>query len=628
MKRSTLRLPVDAGPIFAAATIATAILLACGGERADTPRRLSVPEIQGAGHVSPHQGHLVRTTGVVTAVDSARFFLQDPAGDGDPATSDAVVVAAGDADLPSTGDSVRVTGRVREFVPGGEESAGLSVTRIAADTVEGLATGAPLPGPVRLGTGGRIPPQEVVISDDELPVDLAVPDEAAAADFEADSEGIDFYESLETMRVTVGAPVSISPTERAGDGSVELWTLVDGGAHITPDDARTEAGGILLQPHPDNRGDQNPERLQIRLGPESNPRQGPPMLAVGSQLGDATGVVGYRSGNYHVRLTEPVDFKPSGVLPGETSLRGGPDRIMVATYNVLNLNPLPENEERMERIGRQIAERLEAPDVVALQEIQDENGTRGGEENRETDATGTLRALAEAVEAAGGATYEFVDIAPEPNTSGGVSGGNIRNAFLYDPGRVERVDVTSLTPRVLREVGARDPEAFDGGRDPLAVTFSADGRRFTVVNNHFTSRAGSTPVFGAIHPFVQAGEEEREAQSRAVHDWVARRLEERPEVPVLVAGDLNTFEFTDDLTRILSGKGDDAILTNLLRKVPADERYTYIFEGNSQALDHIFVSRDVADDARGDVVHVNSIFSYRGRASSDHDPVVTSVPLR
>lgn len=612
-----------------AVATAVCLLLACGGERPgdESPLRLPVAAIQGAGHMSPHQGEVVRTTGVVTAVDSARFFLQDADGDGNPATSDALVVAAGETELPSTGDSVRVTGRVREFVPGAEESASLSVTRIAADTVERLASGVPLPGAVRLGTGGRIPPEEVVISDDELPVDLTEPDEAAAADFEADSEGIDFFESLEAMRVTVSAPVSVSPTAGSEGGTVALWTLVDGGAHITPDDARTGAGGILLQPDPDNRGDQNPERVQLRLGQESNPRQGPPMLAVGSQLGDATGVVGYRSGNYHVRLTEPVDFKPSGVLPGGTSLRGSPDRVTVATYNVLNLNPLPKNEDRMERIGRQIAERLNAPDIVALQEIQDENGTRGGEENRETDATETLRALAEAVESAGGPTYEFVDVAPEPNTSGGVPGGNVRNAFLYDPERVERVEVVSLSPRELREVGTREPGAFEGGRDPLAVTFSANGRLFTVVNNHFTSRAGSTPVFGAIHPFVQAGEEDREAQSRTMHDWVIHRLEERPEVPVLVAGDLNTFEFTDDLSRILPGEGDGAILTNLLRQVPEDERYTYIFEGNSQALDHIFVSRDVADGARVDVVHVNTIFSYGGRASSDHDPVVASVPL-
>lgn len=74
-------------------------------------------------------------------------------------------------------------------------------------------------------------------------------------------------------------------------------------------------------------------------------------------------------------------------------------------------------------------------------------------------------------------------------------------------------------------------------------------------------------------------------------------------------------------------EGDDGILTNLLRQVPEDERYTCIFEGNSQALDHISVSRDVADEARVDVVHVNSISSYGGRAASDHDPVVASVPL-
>ena len=50
-------------------------------------------------------------------------------------------------------------------------------------------------------------------------------------------------------------------------------------------------------------------------------------------------------------------------------------------------------------------------------------------------------------------------------------------------------------------------------------------------------------------------------------------------------GDLNDFEFSDTLT-ILKGGGAE----RPDRHAAAAERYTYVFEGNSQALDHILVS--------------------------------------
>ena len=629
-RRRSFRAP---SPLPAAVLLILPILAAgCGGSPSSQtsgddrdpsaePVAAEAYRIQGEGHHSPLAGEDVSTVGVVTAVDSGRFYLQAPEGDGNPATSDGLLVESGSVAAPSRGDSVRVTGTVEEHVPGGEESENLSVTRVDAASVDVLAEGAALPPAVRLGSGGRIPPQERVIGEEELPVDLQDPDEARSNPFDPDGEGIDFYESLEGMRVTVVGPVVVSPTETFDEGEGELWTLVEGGAHVTPDDARTAAGGIRLQPHPDNRGDHNPERVQVQFDPEMYPAS-VPVLAVGSTLSDVYGVMGYSFGNFEVYATREVQADPSGLVPDSTSLAGGPDRVTLATYNVLNLNPLPETRERMERLGRHIAVGLNAPDVVALQEIQDANGTEGGEGDLETDATPTLRALVDAVEAAGGPRYAFFDVAPEPNASGGVPGGNIRNAFLYDSTRVARVEVTSLTPEVLRRAGARDPGAFDGSRNPLAATFSFGGDRFTVVDNHFSSRAGSTPVFGALHPFVQAGEEEREAQSRAVHDWVAHRLEASPGERVAVVGDLNTFEFTDDLTELLPGDG--GILSNLVRQVPPDDRYSYIFEGNSQVLDHVFVSDALAAGARIDMVHLNSNLPSE-RTASDHDPVVASL---
>ena len=63
------------------------------------------------------------------------------------------------------------------------------------------------------------------------------------------------------------------------------------------------------------------------------------------------------------------------------------------------------------------------------------------------------------------------------------------------------------------------------------------------------------------------------------------------------------------------------MLTDLVSRLPAQDRYTFIFDGNSQALDNILVSRLLGFLGRVDVVHVNSEFSDQ---ASDHDPIVAS----
>lgn len=619
--------------------LALAVLLACSGPSpADPPagdgplpgaREAAIPAIQGAGHVSPLLGRRVAATGVVTAVTEDGLYLQDPGGDGRVATSDAVFVLV-DPGSASVADRVRVTGEVVEHPPGGPGTGNLTVTRLEADALEVLAGGVALPEPVRLGTGGRIPPGREVIGEDELPVDLADPDQARANEFDPASEGIDFYESLEGMRVTVAAPVAVSPTETFDEGaSAEVFTLVDRGAHAVPADARTARGGLLLQPHPDNRGDQNPERVQLQFEPGSYPGE-MPTLAVGDRTGDATGVMGYGFGNYEVLVTSEVEVEAGGLEPGTTSLASGDGAVTLASYNVLNLNPLPENDERRARLAGHVVSALGSPDVLALQEIQDENGTRGGAGDTVTDAAATLGALARAIVEAGGPRYEHADVAPAPGSSGGVPGGNIRNAFLYRPDRAELVDLRSLGAAALAAAGAPDPGAFDGSRNPLAATFDVSGRRLTVVNHHGTSRFGSTPIFGAIQPFVQAGEEEREAQALALHAWVASRLADDPDARIAVVGDFNTFEFTDDLVRLLpagGGTGAGSVLSNLTLEVPPDERYSYVFEGNSQTLDHVFVTDALLPGAEADIPHLNAEFPA-GRRASDHEPVVVRLMLQ
>jgi hypothetical protein len=59
--------------------------------------------------------------------------------------------------------------------------------------------------------------------------------------------------------------------------------------------------------------------------------------------------------------------------------------------------------------------------------------------------------------------------------------------------------------------------------------------------------------------------------------------------------------------------------------VPAEERYSYIFNGNSQALDHIFVSPALSRLAELEYIHVNAEFADKSERASDHDPLVASI---
>jgi len=84
---------------------------------------------------------------------------------------------------------------------------------------------------------------------------------------------------------------------------------------------------------------------------------------------------------------------------------------------------------------------------------------------------------------------------------------------------------------------------------------------------------------------------------------------------------MNTFEFSRELAEGLPGAL--RVLHPLVTRVPASQRYTYNFEGNSQALDHVFVSRGLLSGAELDIVHLNTDFpALPGRTASDHDPLV------
>jgi predicted extracellular nuclease len=581
------------------------------GEALNTPGAINVIvkpiyEIQGAGHSSPFVGYAVNTQGIVTAIANDGFYLQDPTGDGDEATSDGIFVFTGAAPTVQVGNLLAVTGQVSEFFPGGEESGNLSITQLIDPKMTVLSSDNALPAPVSLGADGRTPPTDIIDNDN-------------FETFDPSQDGADFYESLEGMRVQVQDAIAISPNNRFG----EIFTLPKGGTGAT---GLSERGTINISPD-----DFNPERIQIQIDSDLLPSFAPE-VNVGDRLGNVTGVVSYSFGNFEVLATEKFPLISGELQPETTDLIGTADQLTIATYNVLNLDPKVEEssltegqagevdddlgEGRFAAIANQIVNNLKAPDIIALQEVQDSDGA---EQTEVTDATLTYQTLIEAIVEAGGPRYEFRDIAPIDDKSGGQPGGNIRVGYLLNPTRVEFVE-GSLDR--IEDPDLSDGNAFSDSRNPLIAKFRFNGQEVSVINNHFSSKGGSTSVFGTTQPPVNGGVNQREAQAQIVNDYVDSLLVTDAAANVVVLGDLNEFEFLSPLN-ILKG-GTSPVLTNLTETLPDNERYSYIFEGNSQALDHILVSNNLAERAEFDAVHVNSEFFDQ---ASDHDPLITRLNL-
>jgi predicted extracellular nuclease len=274
-----------------------------------------------------------------------------------------------------------------------------------------------------------------------------------------------------------------------------------------------------------------------------------------------------------------------------------------------------------------------APDLIGLQEIQDNNGATS---NRVVDASLTYGELITAIQAAGGPVYSFRDIAPVNNKDGGEPGGNIRVGFLFRTDRglsfVDRPggSATNATAAISGPGGSQltfspgriDPNntAFFDSRKPLAGEFLFNGMKFFAIVNHFNSKSGDTPLFGFIQPPVLYSEVQRIQQAQVVNNFIDSLLALDPQAKIVIMGDLNDFQFSAPLQTLTGG-----VLLKPIDSLPLAEQYTYLFDGNSQVLDHILISSSLnALPWSFDIVHANAEFPAAERYT-DHDPAVFKV---
>ncbi|MGY6553607.1 MAG: endonuclease/exonuclease/phosphatase family protein [Wenzhouxiangella sp.] len=553
---------------------------------------IAIAEIHGEGHISAALDREVTTEGIVTLVADNTVWIQTA---GEAGLRSGLAIEMSQTPQVARGDRIRVSGRIEQQRPENRPQ-DLAITRLVEPRIEILASGQPLPEPVLIGPGGR-----------EIPSALAP--EHFDGPLQPEANAIDFWTALKGMRVALTANRVVGPTSRFHS----TWL-------IAAEEHRNlgRHGTVAVGPE-----DLNPERVQVQAHPLLI-GDFPEPAWVGDRFAAVGGIVDYRFGDFRIMAEHALRLIPGDRADIRSRLVGDAEHLLIASYNVENLSPHIESfsrvrsprdvddavgSGRMDEIARHIVEALNAPDILGLQEIQDGDGA---EDTELVSAELTLIALTEAIVSAGGPQYAWIDFPPERNADGGQPGGNIRNVFLYNPQRVQR-GVESA-----RRIEGR---AFSDSRKPVVSEFIFNGQPVVLINNHFSAKSGSDPLFGIRHPRVERRADQREAQAQAILRFAAG-LDAQRRDRLVVLGDLNDHWFSAPLA-ILTG--DETVpLHNLGTDLPPEERFSFIFQGNAQAIDHILVSRALAGVSEFEIVHVNS---PNPRQAADHDPLLARLWL-
>ncbi len=551
----------------------------------------SISAIQGPGAASPLVGMTVTTSGIVTARKSNGYFLQSGGGDDDPATSDGIFVFTGSM-LPARaaiGNEVCVSGTVSEFIPAADpfQSPLTQITNATISVV--LATGGMLPDPVTI---------------------------------DASTTGLEPFEgmrvSVEALRVVGPSLGSINETNATARPNGLFFGVIDGLARPF-----REPGLAVPDPLPAGapatipRFDGNPERLRVASGAT---------VAVGHVVRNLTGVLDYGFRTY----TIVADSEPAveGEVRASSAPLRAPGEITVSSLNLQRLfddrndpsigEPVVNRFAYLRRLAKTallIRDVLGLPDIIGVQEA--ENLT-------------VLQELAATVTQHAPGT-DYIALLEEGNDPGGIDVG-----FLVNAARVG-----------LLEVSQHGKTEEFNDRPPLLLRAAVgDSIPLTVIVNHLRSLNDvDDPVAGA------RVREKRRSQAEFLAGLIQQRMRDHPGEPLLAIGDFNAFEFSDgyiDVMGTISGRPAppdqvtlaspdlvDPDLDNLALTLPPQERYSYVFDGIAQLLDHVLVNSAARERVtRFLYTHANADFPETDRNDpatprrvTDHDQPVVYLAL-
>ncbi|KAH9856479.1 endonuclease/exonuclease/phosphatase [Lenzites betulinus] len=590
---------------------------------------VDIADVQGVSFQSPYSGQHVQVSGVVTATDRYGAWIQGERPNGQR-ISTGLRLYGSSAKNVEVGALVSVNGRVTEYRSRVDDLFLTELDQIAS--VKTLSTGHTV-GPLILGVD-RTPPRNQLSSFDVGPDGwLSIPNnvtmlESVNATLRPDEFGLDFWESLEGQLVTVPYPVAANFPDRFGS----VWVYGD-----WPVTGKNKRGGLTIHSDTDGLPPAHPEAILIGR-PLDGTRN--PKTTMGMKLKNVTGVVTYQFGSYSIlplTAAEVLEVPALDVLPSNLNTSVHACQLRIGDYNVENMSP---RSRHIPDIAKHVAHYLHTPDILFVQEIQDDSGPRN---NGVVSANKTLKALVDAIKKArGGVHYDFVNVDPEDNKDGGAPGGNIRVAYLWRPERVSLIpgtigNATFGTYPIVDDDGnvefSYNPgrieplhSAWDETRKPLAAAWqTSSGSRFYTVNVHFSSKRDSSSAQGDARPPVNGHAPRRLSQANVTATFVGSILDLNPEASIIVAGDMNEYLATRAVFQPLTALLHDA---NAVAGVPPAERYTYAYDQHAQEIDHVLVSDAIAKRRYGDAgvevdhVHVNTWAGSVGARASDHDPTV------
>ena len=410
------------------------------------------------------------------------------------------------------------------------------------------------------------------------PVELYPPVEA--------DEALAYYEPLEGQLVSVTEPaVAVAPTSKYGEyvlvraehGIKRVLRGQETGLFIMVDDgAATRHGDSTTLPY---------------------------TIRTGDGVGHLTGPLAFTFGNYKIEPLGPPATIPVVEGPIPQLEQPGPDEFSVATFNVENFfdskdphlpsDPPKPTRSEYERKRGQIVETivsLGVPTIIGLQEVEN---------------IGVLEDVAAQPALAG---YDYQAALIE-----GPSSRDIDAGFLVRGDRA-----------TLEGVGQYQAPEGLFSRPPLMITItlhtaSAGDLTVYAIANHFISKAGGEALT----------EPRRVMEAQWNGHLVDQILAADPDAYAIVLGDLNDYYDSAPLRALTEGDTPGGRLVNVLGMLPTEERYSYIFQGVSQLLDHILVTPALAGDCvRVDALHINADYpppdpeDPSPRHCSDHDPVV------
>ena len=491
---------------------------------------LTIAEINGNKFLSPYSGQTVtNVTGLITAKSSAGIFIRSTTPDNDPRTSESLYVYSSTVGANLTvGDLISLDGKISEYR---STATYLYLTELASPkNVKVLSKGNPVT-PLVIGQDTGLPPTSQYTSLDGGDI-FAVPNAVANISavnpvLDPTAYGLDFWESLSGELVTIKNVTIITRPNNYREswivgGYAATGRNAHGGLTMSAKDGKLPPCALDLVVAP-NSVAANPEAIIV--GTPLDGTKNPTTSKMGDRAADVTGVVYQQFGFYYIlpltalTVTAPAS---SAAPPVSFTSKGSCKGVTVGDYNVENMAPTPLSH--INAVASHISNALKTPDLMFIQEIQDNTGAT---DDGVVDANKTLTALVGAIQTLSNVSYSFVDIDPVNDLDGGQPGGNIRQAYIYrpevvslynpNPGSSTDANEVLPGPALRYNPGRIDPAnaAWTSSRKPLVAAWKAKGAKkpFFTVNVHWSSKGGGTSYEGDVRPPVNGALDARLAQA-------------------------------------------------------------------------------------------------------------------